>query len=311
MNRLALLVLAAAILSGCGNGTPRGAWRIVPGDPQSALGKGSASESDLRRSYGDRNVAPGRVALGEGYASEGSVLFPEDSTRRVEVVWEDSLHRAIPSRVFLRGDRSLWKLPGDVTLGLSLADLERMNGRPFTLSGFGWDYEGVVISWAGGLLDTTLTSDVKVYLRPARVDWARPEYARVQGDRTFTSSQAEMRALNPRVYQIVVDYEHLPSPGQSAHAPKNEIRESDHGMTIPIEQDERFALILDQRTHPQQTIQVLPRGILGQDSSVPDVDPPLYAARFLALKPGNCVITAKGFWVRIQVREKPKPGART
>ncbi|HZI89327.1 MAG TPA: hypothetical protein VFD83_02630 [Candidatus Polarisedimenticolia bacterium] len=303
------LLLLLTFVTACGKAPAPGEWRVVPRDASSALGKNSASEAELRTAYGDKNVTRGRVVLGEGFATEGTILFPGDTLRQIEVVWEDSTHQAIPARVFLRGDRSLWKLPRDVTLGMTLAELERRNGRPFTLSGFGWDYEGAVVSWAGGILDTALTSDVKVYLRPARVDWARPEYGALQGDRPFPSSQPEMRALNPRVYQIVVDYEHLPTPGQSARVLKNEIRESDQGMTIPLEMDDRISVILDQGKHPQETLQVLPRGILGQDSSVPDVEPPLYAARFLAVKPGNCVITAKGFWVRVQVREKPKPGA--
>jgi hypothetical protein len=302
---LALLALGAGLSLSCGPGPERAAWRIVPRDADNALGKRSTSESDLRSSYGASHVKPTRIELGEGESAEGTVLFPEDSLRRVEIVWQEPVGRRIPARVVLRGSRSVWKLPGDVTLGMTLAELERRNGRPFALSGFGWDYEGVVTSWSGGVLDTTLASDVKVYLKPDPGAQARAEYARVQGDRAFTSSLPEMRVLNPRVYQIFVDYEHRVNPGQSAHAPLSEIRESEQGMTVPVAQDERFTVILDQRTHPQQTLDVTPRGVLGRDSSVPDVDPPLYAARFLALKPGTCTITAKGFWVRIEVQEKP------
>ena len=39
-----------------------------------------------------------------------------------------------------------------MTLGTRLGRLTQLNGRPFTLSGFGWDYAGTVISWNGGRL---------------------------------------------------------------------------------------------------------------------------------------------------------------
>src|SRR5438477_11282469 len=151
---LVLLLLAiAALTPACQKAPRRGSWRIVPRDPQSALGKNSGSEDELRMAYGKENVVPGRVDLGAGLFSRGTILFPGDSLRHIEIVWEDSIQRRIPARVFLRGDHSVWKLPGDVTLGMSLEELERKNGRAFTLSGFGWDYEGVIISWSGGILD--------------------------------------------------------------------------------------------------------------------------------------------------------------
>jgi hypothetical protein len=299
----AFLLLAASLLPGC-NKVPGGTWLIRPRDSGNVLGKNTGAESDLVKTYGQKNVATGRIELGEGEATTGTILFPGDPLRRLSIVWEDSLHRANPARIILRGSRSLWKLPGDVTLGMSLAELERRNGKPITLSGFGWDYEGVVISWSGGSLDTSLTSDVKVYVVPDQAGRARPEYARVQGDRPFPSTMPEMRALAPRVSQIFVDFEHLPSPGQSIHVAKNEIRESDQARTFFIDQGERFAVILDENAHPQRTLDVKPVGILGRDSSVPDVAPPLYAARFVAEKPGECFVTAAGFVVRIQVRPK-------
>ena len=41
---------------------------------------------------------------------------------------------------------------GDIAVGKHLADLEVMNGGPFTVKGFGWTYGGNIISWDGGKL---------------------------------------------------------------------------------------------------------------------------------------------------------------
>jgi len=302
--RAILFLVAAALLHGCGQPLSND-WRIVP---RYRIGTTLPSnEGDLRRTFGDRNVVEARISVGEGETKVGCILFPGDSLRRLEVTWQDSVQRAIPARVILRGNRSIWKLPRDLSLGMSLVELERKNGKRFTLSGFAWDYEGAVISWEGGDLDTALSSDTKVYLAPDPAGRSRPEYARVQGDRPFSSSLPEMRALNPRVYQIFVDFEHLADPGESAYAPKLEIQESDSGKTFAFEPNDRFTLILDDRTHPQRTLASTPKGIVGRVSNVPDVKPPLYAARFEAVERGAATISAKGFRVSVIVREQAKP----
>jgi hypothetical protein len=122
------------------------------------------------------------------------------------------------------------------------------------------------------------------------------------GDRPYPSSLSDMRVLDPKVYQIAVDFEHLPSPGESSKAPKYEIREEDRGKTFRFDVATRFAVILDERKHPQRTLSSTPQGIVGRVSNVPDVDPPLYAARFEAVKSGTCEITAKDYKVTIVVQ---------
>lgn len=108
-------------------------------------------------------------------------------------------------------------LPRDVSLGSSLGQLERINGRPFRLAGFGWDYAGVVTSWEGGALDSLLHG-VFVYLSPRIEDRAGSAYRRVLGDRDFESSNPDMRSLDPRVYQIFVDFAPPGAPGAGATA---------------------------------------------------------------------------------------------
>src|SRR5437016_4239906 len=94
-NLLILLIVVSGIPA-CQRAPTRGAWRIVPRDPSAILGKNSGSEEELRKSYGRENVVQGRIDLGEGQYTQGTILFPGDSLRRVEVVWQDSLHRMIP-----------------------------------------------------------------------------------------------------------------------------------------------------------------------------------------------------------------------
>jgi len=102
----------------------------------------------------------------------------------------------------------------------------------------------------------------------------------------------------------------VPAPAAPDVAPPNgEIRELDQGRTFAVPVGDRFVVILDQAKHPQQTLDVLPRGSLARDADVPTVEPPLYAAGFRAVKAGTSLVTAKGFLVRVQVRERPKPAS--
>jgi hypothetical protein len=109
-------------------------------------------------------------------------------------------------------------LPKGISLGTSLSELAQKNGRPFRLSGFGWDDAGVVTSWGGGALDSLLRG-VHLYLEPRIEDRAGGAYRRMQGDREFDSDNPDMRALDPRVYQIYVDFE--PGPGAPPGAISN------------------------------------------------------------------------------------------
>ena len=180
-------------------------WRIEPGRGAGAL-KPGGSEADLREAYGASQVRASRIELGEGDTAPGTILFPDDPDRRLQILWADSSARRAPERLILRGERSRWRLPRGISLGTSLAELEDKNGRPFTLAGFGWDYAGVIVSWNGGALDSTLSPDVKLYLEPRIEDRVGEAYRRVLGDRDYSSALPAMRSLNPRVYQIFVDW---------------------------------------------------------------------------------------------------------
>jgi hypothetical protein len=179
-------------------------WRIEPRQHTGPISVGS-TEAALRQRYGGA-VESIRVELGEGETAPGSVLYPADSVRRAEIIWQDGTQRARPARLILRGSRSLWRVARGITLGTTLRELERLNGRPFKLAGFGWDYAGVVTDWAGGALDSALVG-VKLYLDPGPASYESAVYAQVLGDRDYSSDLPAMQQLAPRVYQIFLDFE--------------------------------------------------------------------------------------------------------
>jgi len=164
------------------------------------------SEVELRERYGPTAVDSARIELGEGETTPGTVLYPGDSLRRAEIVWQDTVSRRRPARVIFRGSQSKWQVSRGISLGTTLKDLEHLNGRPFVLAGFGWDYAGVITDWKGGALDSTLAG-IKLYLDPGSAQHESATYSQVLGDRDYSSDLPAMQRLNPKVAQIFVDFE--------------------------------------------------------------------------------------------------------
>jgi hypothetical protein len=201
---LAAAIAAAGILPGCAQNS-KTAWEIVPGQRLGVLNL-SGSERDLGAGYGAQNVRHVTVSLGEGEAVSGTLLYPEDPEKRVEIVWMNASARRYPVHAILRGTRSRWTLPRGITLGTTLAELERLNGRPFTMAGFGWDYSGAVTDWEGGALSSMFKGRAWLYLEPAPGKDQDPTFAQVQGDRDISSTSPAMRALAPRITRIRVSF---------------------------------------------------------------------------------------------------------
>jgi hypothetical protein len=164
-----------------------------------------SDDAVLRRIFGDANVKQDRIQIGEGETLPGTVLFPDDSTRQLMILWSDTVRHRLPSRLILRGDSSRWSLRPGITLGTTLERLEQLNGRPFTLAGFGWDYAGVVIDWRGGSV-TTPARNATVYLLPLPSKVSTPSYSLVLGDKDYASDLPAMKELQSAVYQIFYDF---------------------------------------------------------------------------------------------------------
>lgn len=178
---------------------------IVPGERVGPVTR-QTSEADLERMVGPLVMAREDIALGEGETEPGTILFHEDSLQRLEILWVDPATRRAPREVVVRGrgSASRWRTREGVTLGTSLAELESLNGRPFTLAGMYWDYEGQVSSWNGGRLTEALALETfGLSLSGGRsTELTEQEQIQVGGDRDRSSSLPAMRKHNPRVYEI-------------------------------------------------------------------------------------------------------------
>ena len=174
---------------------------IEPGERVGSINK-NTNRPALQRIYGAGNVFSADVYLGEGFYERGTAVLPEDSARALQIIFRDST-QTNPARIDIKG--TAWHTSSGIGLGTELKELEVLNGGPFTLAGFEWDYEGTVTSWDGGTLETDFHQGGRIILR------LRPDDDIVDpslmGDHAISSQHSTIQRLNPKVYEMIVLFE--------------------------------------------------------------------------------------------------------
>ena len=205
-------VLLATCLLGYGHAIPAQPatteWLIVPGERVGPINR-ATSEVMLVTLFGAANIEPVDVYLGEGFTEPGAAVYPGDPTRRVEIVWADAAHAA-PKEVRLTGESSKWRTAEGISLGSTLKEIEGLNGSPFRLAGFAFDYGGTITDCGTGRLiilgcvDRSQPRLLLLRLSPSAEARSQPEYRQVVGDRDFSSGHPAMQSINPSVHQMIV-----------------------------------------------------------------------------------------------------------
>src|SRR5580704_15457694 len=178
-----------------------------PGKPNIVACSGvfarDSSHAKLASAFQSRNVAFTQVDASSGGKVMASVLYGKDPKRRLEVWWSKPASRSDTHLIVING-QSDWIAPGELHLGLTLAELEKLNGKPFKLSGFDKDRVATLSDWNGGQL-ATLAGGCKVGIS-LRADpkTTASTLSSLTAERSFTSSDASLRAANPTVSEILV-----------------------------------------------------------------------------------------------------------
>lgn len=200
MNLLAIVASVAVNL------TP--ALEMDGGRPQKigTILNAEVTEQKLKATFGAKNVINATVGTVEGQTSPGTTLFPGDPKRRVQFTWKNPKKRDRVEMIRVVDDfSSRWAtVPAGIRIGTSLAQLEKLNGKPFTISGFDWDYGGNIVSFNKGKLDKILKSRdgktiIALRLNPPT---GKSVSEGLLGDREILSNNKALRQLAPRVTSI-------------------------------------------------------------------------------------------------------------
>ncbi len=123
-------------------------WLVIPAPAHAAdrldctgpFGR-DTSHAALSEAFGAENVTYKRIDAPQGSTGMATILFEHDRKRRLVFEWRDETNRARPIYIGIDA-KSEWIAPPGIRVGMPIEDVERLNGRPFRLNGFGWDLGG-------------------------------------------------------------------------------------------------------------------------------------------------------------------------
>jgi hypothetical protein len=152
------------------------------------------SMAELKEVFGDD------VVQSFGYFPEGMGTYPNTrlypkTKNEVEFQWNDTINFKDLRVICIAGESCGWKTKVGITLGTTLKDLEKLNTKPFTFSGFGWDYSGTT-SWDGGELEK-MKIGVTLGLKDNFVEG-------LAGEQQFKSSFELAQKANPIVVEVTL-----------------------------------------------------------------------------------------------------------
>lgn len=152
--------------------------------------KPNMTAADLERAYGKENIKMEQLPGPEGEMIDGARLFA-DTERELEVIWDPEKLDQNKKIVFdVRIIGTAWKFENGLKVGMGIEEVEKINGKPFKVAGFSWDYGGFA-NFKGGKLD----AKVSIRFNPSSDDI--PDY--LQGDKQISSTDKKLRAAKPLV----------------------------------------------------------------------------------------------------------------
>ncbi|MCB1277643.1 hypothetical protein [Prosthecobacter sp.] len=154
--------------------------------------KPNMTATDIERAYGKKNLKMEQLPGPEGETFAGAKLF-EGTDRELEIVWDpENEDKKIVFDVRIIG--TAWKFENGLKAGMTIEEVEKINGRPFKIAGFSWDYGGYA-NFEGGKLE----GKVSIRFNPSTEEI--PDY--LQGDKQLSSTDKKLRAVKPTVEEMI------------------------------------------------------------------------------------------------------------
>jgi hypothetical protein len=164
----------------------------------------NSSHIRLAQIFGPQNLTYTEVDGAGNTKVQASVLYPKDPKRHLEVMWKNEASRVDTSVIAING-QSTWTGPKGLHLGLPIAAVEKLNGKPFQIAGFDQDNAGAALDWQGGALEK-VPGGCKVSVRLAPDPKASDDARKEAGGATLMSSDATVRAVKPTIAEILIGY---------------------------------------------------------------------------------------------------------
>jgi hypothetical protein len=166
------------------------------------------SHAALVKAFGAENVIYKKIDAPQGSTGMATILFERDRERRLTIEWRDEKNLARPIYIGLDA-ASKWIAPFGIRSGTPIGEVEKQNGRPFRLNGFGWDLGGAArFGMDDGALGNVpggchfgLTFEPTAEGLPLG-----GKYRALNGNRDLRSDLPLLRQVKPAVVEILLIY---------------------------------------------------------------------------------------------------------
>ena len=165
--------------------------------------------AQIESKYGKVNVVTGDVDGPEGTTMVATTVFGKDDARKFEIYWfDEDKHEGFAG----------FTLPADATgplgikIGMAIKDVEKINGKVFTVGGFYWDYGGGA-NFTGGKLENKddAACFMGVTFAPS-VDSASQKIGdAISGEKDLKSNMKEFGVVKPVIRSVNFS---LPDPNE-------------------------------------------------------------------------------------------------
>ncbi|XUM20805.1 hypothetical protein ACRAVF_25550 [Bradyrhizobium oligotrophicum S58] len=184
---------------------PASAQTVPPGDGaitcSSPVSVGDSAKSLMQRYGQEARIADDLYTGVEDITYRGVALLLQSPEWRIDVSFADETMSRVARLTVRDAKTSHWNVAG-VTIGSTLAQVQKINGKPFLITGIDSDASGFVVNWKGGVLGRPLQGGCEIVVRFGQGKDARGAPA---GDRV-ASDNATMRKWGPVVEQIEVRF---------------------------------------------------------------------------------------------------------
>lgn len=159
--------------------------------------------ADVEAAFGKDNVVTGEVPGPEGTTMIATTIYPDDPGRTMQVRWWDEENVAYLAGVTLAASDTG---PGGVKVGMPIEEVQAINGEPFGLMGFFWDYGGSAGFESGKLSGLPGGCYLNLQFSPTVEMLPEDIATAISGDIELRSDQPEVLAAKVAVWEVNLGY---------------------------------------------------------------------------------------------------------
>ncbi|WP_156458281.1 hypothetical protein [Devosia epidermidihirudinis] len=162
-----------------------------------------SSEALVIKTFGKDNVVTQEEDGTDGMTILTTRVFPNDPDRTIAFTWWDEDEHTGPNYVDLPPTMAG---PHGVRVGMTVAEVQAINGAPFTIGGFWWDYGGYANIEKGTLANGDDGCYLSLRFAPADEDFGDLDTGPVTGEVSIPSDTPLLAKIDTRLQVLSISY---------------------------------------------------------------------------------------------------------